>query len=237
MKPRLWPVATAALAGIALLCGLGVWQLQRLAWKEELIAVAERRLAAEPVSLTEALKRRAAGEDIEYLRVFARGRYLHDSARLVIATLDDGPAWSVATPFQADDGALILVDRGLVPDRLRDRLAEIAPADEFSAAGILRSHAGGRGFFNPDNDPFANVWYWWDVPAMLSGLPSGNRAVPVVLHLAPDGGSKPYPRPQPFAAGLRNNHLQYALTWFALAAVLAVIAALFVRSRPTNSGA
>ncbi len=87
-----------------------------------------------------------------------------------------------------------------------------------------------RGPLTPDNDPEANIWYWWDVPAMLAFAHIGTdaRAAPFVLHLVPDD-VKGLPRPVAVDASLTNNHLQYALTWFALAFLLIVMSGLPIR--------
>src|SRR4029079_6200113 len=115
-KRLLWP-GVATLAGIAMLIALGNWQMRRLAWKEGLIAAIAERAHAEPVSLADAEHR---GEDIEYLRVKARGKLLNDK-ELHFYALDekDGVGWHVVTPLQLTDGAVVFVNRGFVPDALK----------------------------------------------------------------------------------------------------------------------
>ena len=101
--------------------------------------------------------------------------------------------------------------------------------------GILRRHVGSRGPFTPDNDPEANIWYWWDIPAMLASAHVGDDAgvAPFALHLLPDD-DKAVPRPVAIDSGLTNNHLQYALTWFALALILIVMSGLLIRQTMRN---
>ncbi len=103
-------------AGLALLIGLGVWQLQRLEWKEGLIAKIEARVHAPPVTLKEAVARARAGEDISYLRVKTEGRFDHGKERYVYAVTDEGVGWHVITPLATPDGEVVLIDRGIVPD-------------------------------------------------------------------------------------------------------------------------
>ena len=156
-----------------------------------------------------------------------KGRYRPDASKLLIAVFNGSPGWEVVTPLLSGD-YLILVDRGLVPDAMR---GQIPSGGEVEVTGVLRSHNGPRGFFSPDNNVAANQWYWWDVPAMLAAtpVPPGVRAVPLVLHLTPTAGDFSFPRPQAVTAGLINNHLHYAITWFALALALLVIATLYLR--------
>jgi surfeit locus 1 family protein len=237
----IWPVVVTAAIGIAVLCLLGAWQLQRMSWKQALLAEIAVRGRSESIGLTEVLKRRSAGEGVEFLKLSVKGHYLHETEKLVMSVFDGNPAWDVVTPLVTAEQQLILVDRGLVPDDLRDpaKRAKTNPAGDVEVAGVIRDHSTARGFFSPDNDVKANQWFWWDVPAMLAAtqLPPGVTAVPFVLHVSPVAGGKSFPRPQPAAAGLHDNHLQYAMTWFALALVLLAIAGLYVRGQMKKTGA
>ncbi|MBI3673601.1 MAG: SURF1 family protein [Rhizobiales bacterium] len=139
---RHWRTLLASLVGVALLLGLGVWQIERLRWKEALIArMAERQVAAPvPLSL-------ATGDDIDFLRVTVRGHYLGTGDKLLLGSFDGSPAWEVVSPFVTAEGTLILVDRGVVPDDRRAGIA--APAGENEVTGVALSHGSGRGFFTP----------------------------------------------------------------------------------------
>jgi surfeit locus 1 family protein len=228
----------AAIIGILILLGLGVWQLQRLSWKEGLLAAIAERLAAPPVSLAEALAAGDAGRDVEFLKVAARGRFLHASEKLMFASFEGKPGFSVITPFVSDDGIAVLVDRGMVPESLRDTKtrAEGNPQGPVEITGIVRRERL-RNPFSPDNDAEGNLWFWWDVPAMLgaSDLPSEVRVAPFTVQALPGAGDAGLPRPERPEAPYRNNHLGYAITWFSLAVVLAVIAFLFVRGQIRKS--
>ena len=107
-------------ASLALLIGLGVWQLQRLEWKQGLIAQIEARAHAEPVTLKEAVTRARAGEDVGYLRVRVEGRFDNGKERYLYAVSDGTPGWHVITPLETPEGEVVLVDRGFVPDAFKE---------------------------------------------------------------------------------------------------------------------
>ena len=241
VKHRLWPVLLATALNLALLLGLGFWQLQRLQWKDALLAEIAARAAQPPLTLAEAVQRRAAGDDVDYMRATASGTFQRADEKLMMSGLEGNPAWEVITPLITADGHLLLVDRGVVPDTRKNPAARADgnPLGEVEIAGLLRSHATKPGFFTPANDPKANQWFWWDVPALLAATPTppGVAELPFVLQITPQPGDKGYPRPQAAAIGIANNHLQYAITWFALAGVLVVIAGLHIRGQMSKPGA
>jgi len=230
-KPRAWPVVLAAGVGVAILLALGVWQLDRLAWKQDLLAQLAANISAEPVDLARAEAVAASGGTNEFLKVAVRGRFNHDAEMRMISVHDGGPGWEIITPLITEDGRAVLVNRGVVPDREKDAIDR--PADTVEVTGYVRNYSGRQGFFAPENDPASGVWYWWDVPAMLANarLPAGTKAVDLVLQQAPEAEARSFPRPSPPQAKLRNNHLSYAVTWFSLAAVLVVIAGLYLRGQ------
>lgn len=236
-KPRLWPVIAATLLGAGILCGLGAWQVNRLAWKQDLLAQLAANQSAEPVDLATAEARRSAGGNIAFLKVAVRGKFRHDAAVRMISVYDGGPGWNIITPLVTGDGRAVLIDRGLAPDAVKDRIDR--PSGEVEVTGIVRFHVGRRGSFDPDNDVAANRWYWWDIPAMISAakLPAGTTAADFILQALPDGEAKGFPEPQRPQANLKNNHLSYAITWFALALVLLVISGLYVRGLMTKTTA
>jgi surfeit locus 1 family protein len=232
MTGKVWQILIATLLAVILLVGLGVWQLHRLQWKEALIAERDSRLAAAPVSLDQALKEFEGGHSVEFLKVEATGTFQND-AELFYLTTDGGvPGFEVVTPLTSKDGIVILADRGFVPEPLKDpaKRPESQPQGEVTVTGVLRRHVGSRGPFTPDNDTEGNVWYWWDIPAMLSFAHVGpdTRVAPFALHVMP-GEAKGLPRPVAVDANLVNNHLQYAITWFALAGLMIVMSGLLIR--------
>jgi surfeit locus 1 family protein len=227
-RRRTGSASVAALCGIVILVGLGAWQLYRLQWKEALIAEMEARLYAPPVSLEDAI----AHPD-EFLHVKAAGTFEHAGELFLLDSQGGRPGWRVVTPFKSDDGIFVLVDRGFVPDEQRapEKRPGSQPQGSVEVSGYLSRHPGGRGLFTPDNNAAANNWYWWDIPAMLGfgKVDPGSRVAPFILHVLPGKDAGVLPRPIPPLPGLSNNHLQYALTWFGLAIVLAAVTFLYVR--------
>ena len=229
--PRAWPVVLATGVGVAILLALGAWQLDRLAWKQDLLTQLAANMAAEPVDLARAEAVAASGGTSEFLKVKVQGTFNHDAEMRMIAVHDGGPGWEIVTPLITADGRAVLVNRGVVPDREKDVIDR--PAGPVEVTGYVRNYSGRQGIFAPDNDPQSGVWYWWDVPAMLANarLPAGTRAVELVLQQVPAEEARSFPRPSPPQARLRNNHLSYAITWFSLAVVLVVIAGLYLRGQ------
>lgn len=209
--------------GVAILTSLGVWQLQRLAWKEALIAERTDRLRRPVLPLPEALRQEKAGVDIDHLPVRLEGRFAPVTLRQ-FSTRGGPAAWELVSPFTATGGEIVLVARGLEADG--EKTLPPPPDGLLVIEGIVRHH-GGRSAFTPDNAPDKNQWYWWDVPAMsrAAGLPEGVDAVLAVDQLSP---APPGLAPLTPMLNLSNRHLGYALTWFGLAATLIAVTAAYV---------
>ena len=230
---RIWPIVMWSAIGIAILCGLGIWQIFRLGEKQVLLADIAARADAPPISLAEALKRQEQGSDIEFTVVKTRGVFDHTHELHKLSTYEGAPGWEIITPLKSDEGVSALVDRGVVPDPLRDaaKRSETAMPIEFTA--VVRAHDGGQGYFDPENQDDKNLWYWWDVPEMLAAanIPADVKVAPFVLQVLPGGAANTFPKPLPPEVNLRNDHMQYIITWFSLALILAVIAAIFIRNQ------
>lgn len=226
--PRVWPVLLASAIGLAILLGLGVWQVQRLAWKEALLAQLAARAAAAPVDLATVEAMAARGEDPEFTRVSFRAAFKNDAWKKMLATYDGGQGWTIIAPAVTADGRAVMVDRGRLPGQRLENFEK--PEGELELSGVIRTYTRGQAFFDPENDPEGNLWYWWDVPAMLStsGLPDGTKPFPFVVQLLPGTTAGEFPRPEETKANLANNHLGYAITWFGLAATLLAVAGLYV---------
>ena len=213
---------TLGLLGVALLIALGVWQIERRAWKLALIDRVEQRMHAAPVAPPppSAWPAVTAASD-EYRRVTLRGSFRNADETLVQAVTADGPGFWVLTPLRAVDGTTVLVNRGFVPPDRRDTATrrDGEPQGPISVTGLLRVSEPKGGFLR-SNDPAAGRWYSRDVAAIA--------AVHGLSNVAPffvDADATPNPGGYP-AGGLTivrfpNNHLIYALTWFALALMLA----------------
>lgn len=236
----LWP-AVMTIAGAAILIALGDWQIRRLAWKEGLIAAIAERTHAEPAPLSSAAERAAKGSDVEYLRVKARGQLLNDK-ELYLYAFDErfGPGYHVVTPLRLADGSAVLVNRGYVPLDLKDPSRRRAgqPTVEVDIVGLVRRPET-PGPFAPDNDVAKNIWYWRDLDAMAAAAlgPEARRAYPFLIDAEADaklpGG---WPKGGVTRLELPNRHLEYALTWYGLAAALIGVFAAFAISRWRQPG-
>jgi surfeit locus 1 family protein len=223
-----------ALLAFAALIALGIWQIERKAWKEGLIASLTQRLAAPPQALPQA--KDWAGLDRaadEYRRVKFTATLDHTREALVFAAASafrpdvTSPGYWVFTPARLGDGSIVVVNRGFVPDARRDpnsrSQGQIAAPIEIT--GALR-WPDERHWFTPADDPAHNLWFTRD-PA---GIAAGKGLDPNTVALAPfyveqEAPTPPGGLPQPgkLVIALPDNHLQYALTWFGLAAVLAAV--------------
>ena len=211
---------------------LGVWQLQRRVWKLELIERVAQRVHApsQPAPGPGRWDRINAADD-EYRRVRISGRWLHDKTVRVQALSELGAGFWVLTPLRGDDGTLVLVNRGFVPPGQ----ALLPAADEagvVTVTGLLRLSEPGGGFLRR-NDPAAGRWTSRDVQAIAASqrLPGPVAPYFIDAEAAPDvAAATAWPRPGLTVISFRNDHLVYALTWFALAAMVAVAAWMLLRS-------
>jgi len=209
-----------ALSCIAGLTGLGIWQVQRLGWKQALIERVETRIRAAPLPAPGPARWADIAGD-EYTRVSLSGGFLNDRETLVQAVTERGGGFWVVTPLVSDAGFTVLVNRGFVPPEKRDpgTRAEALPAGVVSVTGLLRLSEPGGGFLR-DNAPAQDRWYSRDV-AVIAKARGLSEPAPYFV----DADATPNPGGFP-VGGLTvlrfaNNHLVYALTWFALALMLA----------------
>jgi surfeit locus 1 family protein len=229
-RAALWPTVFAVPA-ILVLLGLGTWQVERLFWKEQLIAARAAAVAAPAVDLPASLEE---ARRLEFHRVRATGEFLNDKELYVGATAESGtPGFHVVTPLRLADGRFLLVNRGFVSSDLKDpgkRAAGALPG-EVTVEGLLRIPPAGKpAWFIPDNSPARNYWFYVDPAAMAAadGLPS---VLPFYVDAGPEPNPGGWPKGGVTRLQLPNDHLQYAITWYALAAALAVVYVLFIRKR------
>lgn len=257
---RQWRLLLVASVAFAVLIGLGSWQVYRLQWKQNLIALLEHAVTAKPVSIEDAEAGEEHGYNIDWLRAHATGYYRHDLERHVYGIRKGKAGWRVLTPLVKWGEYVLLVDRGFVPDEKKDpasRPDSLTPPDfrknprdvasgevpePISLTGMIRIHAAKKPLFAPENQPGKNKWYWHDLTAIYHSLPDtlGHAAedrparyIPFVLQLQPGGepGHRGVPAIDPVDLKLPNNHLGYAITWFGLAIVLVFVTIAFARSR------
>lgn len=219
MTFRPYPGMTIACAVLfVLLCGLGVWQLQRLQWKLALIAQVQTHMTSTPVSLDHILAMDT--DQAQYRRVRVRGRFdfAHES---YVFTTDDGQAvYHVLTPLRTEDGRVLIVDRGEVPKEKLDPRSRAAANREgiVQVTGVWRV-PDKPGFFTPAPDPVHHIWYARDIAA-ISAADHLQLAAPVVVEADATPNPGGWPKGGRTVVTFRNQHLSYAITWFGLAAGL-----------------
>jgi len=228
---------TVVLAALVVLLGLGTWQLQRKAWKEALIVTLDRRLNDAPVALPPPYEwARMTPENSEFTRVRLRVEFPIGGDALVYtsgsAIRDDvkGAGYFVFSPARLPNGQQVVVNRGFVPTRSYPVAAGTA-----DIVGALRWPEAGSAFVS-DHDAAGEVWMVRDPAAMAQRKGWGAVAPFYVEQEAPvpPGG---LPHPAPLKVHLRNDHLQYAVTWYGLAVVLVVMFAIWaVRRRREETG-
>lgn len=229
-----------ALAGaaFAVLVGLGTWQMERLAWKEALLARVEARIHAAPQPVPPpadwpALTREAD----EYRRITVTGTFDHAKEALVYTVRGDGRRTDEGTGLPGGDaagradGPPILVNRGFVPADRRDPAtrAEGQVSGAVKVVGLLRFPEEAS-FFVPANDPARGSFYRME-PAEIAAAHGVAGAAPFVI----DADATPVPGGLPLGGGTRiafpNRHLEYALTWYGLAGALVGVGIAVVLSR------
>jgi surfeit locus 1 family protein len=214
----------ASLIALAILISLGVWQVERKTWKEGLIARIVSQSRAAPVAPPSAEAWDAATGEFRHVRL--SGHFLNDKETLVHGLAPGetpGRAlqgYYVITPLVRDTGGTVLINRGFVPTELkrqddrRDGLIE----GETTVTGILRASEP-RGMFVPEPDPVRGEWFNRDVPGIAAARHLSDVA-PYLVEEDAVPGQTSWPRGGQLRVDLPNNHLQYAFTWFSLAACL-----------------
>lgn len=214
-----------------LFMALGVWQVQRLAWKTALIAQVEARVHAAPVDAPGPDAWAAVtGADDQYRRVRVAGRFLHDRETLVQAVTDLGPGDWVLTPLVDGRGFTVLVNRGFAPDAsdAGPRPAWTRPEGEQVVTGLLRITEPKGGFLRA-NDPARDRWRSRDVAAIAAARGLTGSVAPYFIDAEAGPSDADWPRAGLTVVRFANSHLVYALTWFILALMAGFGAVRFAR--------
>ena len=227
-----------ALVAFLTFVGLGTWQLQRKVWKEALIDTLEQRLSAAPVELPrrERWSSLRAADD-EFRRVKFAATFMPGAEALVYAGSSalrsdvSGPGYWVLAPARLAAGGVVIVNRGFVPEGRQNPTTRAAGEIDGAAdlVGALRWPEP-RGTFSPADDPGRNLWFVRD-PVAIAAAKGWGEVAPFVVELEapqPPGG---FPRAGALKVSLRNEHLQYAITWYSLAVVAAVMFAFWLAAR------
>ncbi|WP_349437626.1 SURF1 family protein [Pararhizobium sp. A13] len=223
------------LIALAILLSLGTWQMQRLHWKEGLLAAITERRAAPPVDLAAIEAMTKAGEDIDYRTVRVSGTYLNNKERHFFATYEGRTGYYVYTPLELADGRVLLVNRGFVSfERKEPEMRKQGQlTGEQTVTGLARVKLTEKpSWVVPDNDIAKNIFYWKDLDVMASsaGLdPARTVQFFVDADATPNPGGMPIGGVTQF--DLPNNHLQYAVTWYGLAAALVAVTGVFILRR------
>lgn len=223
---------------LATLLSLGTWQVQRLYWKESLLAQIDSRRNADPVDLVAAEQVMATGEDAEYLHVRVSGTFDHSRERHFFATFEGQSGFYVYTPLALADGRDLWVNRGFVPYDLKEAAKRAAGqvSGTVTLTGYVRNRLDAKpSSLLPDNEPAKNIFYWkdWQVMTASAGLAPVDVLpffVDADATVTNPGG---YPKGGVTQFELPNNHLQYAVTWYGLAAALIAVAGLMLFRRKT----
>ena len=196
------------LGGAAILISLGVWQVQRLAWKNAVLDEIETRISAPPVPLPAVPD--ANGD--RYLPVAITGRTTGDELHLLVSLKGTGPGYRIVSAFETSDRRRIMLDEGYIRTTEKDTAR---PVSDLTITGNLHWPVEVDGF-TPDPQLDDNIWFARDVPAMAAAL--GAEQTLVIARSVSPPDARPTPLPVD-SAGIPNDHLEYAITWFSLALV------------------
>lgn len=227
--------ALFTLVGVIVLAALGTWQLERKAWKEKLLATLAARLQQAPSALPAKSEWPGLTANSEFQRVRFPAAFVSGQEAFVYALGPAGPGGSAGPGYlvfsqaRLANGDFIVVNRGFVPEGGQPKAADSGGNGQVDVTGILRWPEP-VGLFTPADNPVRNVWFRRDHLAIAAAKGWGQTA-PFYVDLespAPPGG---LPRPTLPSLNIPNNHLQYALTWFALAGALAGVFGVFAWGR------
>lgn len=194
------------LIGTAILMSLGFWQVQRMQWKEGILADITARISAAPV----ALPATPDPKGDRYLPVTVNGRFTGQTLRVLVSRKEIGAGVRIIEAFQTDDGRRVLVDRGFLPDADKNRALSVSNA---TVTGNLHWPQE-TDSFTPPPDLKTGLWYARDVAAMSRALDTE----PTFLVAREPTGDGIEAMPVD-TSGIPNDHWGYAVQWFSMAAV------------------
>ena len=234
-----WGTIAAIFIALIILLSLGTWQMVRLQWKEALLAEIDTRSTAAPIALPDVEAREKSGADIDYVRMSATGHFEYTHEQYFFATDDGEVGYHVYTPLVLADGRTLFVNRGFVPEALKDP-AKRQPGQvtgEVTINGLARAKLTEKpSWAVPDNEPYKQLYFWKDLDEMAAqaAVPSG-KLVPFFLDADATPNPGGWPKGGVTQIDLPNNHLSYAVTWYGLAVVLVVVSVLAFRRKRGDS--
>lgn len=204
------------LAGIAVLIWLGMWQVQRLGWKQDVLAQIDARIAADPVAVPAS----PDPERDQYLSVQATGQLQTDMLRVLVSQKQVGAGYRLISALQMAERA-VLVDRGFI--KVDGTAPDAAPGDITITGNLL--WPDDRNSSTPENDVTGNIWFARDIDQMAKQLGSDPLLI-IARNTSPvDAGVTPLPVD---SGAIPNDHLSYAITWFSLAFIWAMMTLYFL---------
>jgi surfeit locus 1 family protein len=228
LKEACWPTLITIL-GVAMLLGLGTWQMQRLLWKEALLEELANKFIR-PVQDIQTLLNQPMYQimEAEYQRIKVTGTYLHNQEMKWMAKSQDGkPGIHLITPFALTSGSIVLIDRGWVPLQYASEVSH--PEELQTVIGFLRNPPKPQ-WFTPENHLAKDEFYTIN-PAEIARHKNLPTLLPFFLVEEANPQITNFPKPVGLALNLQNHHLQYAITWYTLALILAVFYILYIRKK------
>lgn len=239
----------ATLCGLAVLIGLGTWQLQRKAWKDALIGQLREQTGRVPAAYSSWLRRKKpAGRQSDenpiatdlFAPVVIRGEFRHADEVFIFTSRRGRPGYLVLTPFEWRNAKTVWINRGFVPEALREpdeRRSSLLQGD-VEVQGIIRATES-AGWFSPGPDRDKRIWYTIDLAAITESVKIDvDKTHFVEADRTPNPGGWPQGRDaKEFIRAIPNKHFEYALTWFGLAAGLCIVYGFLVRSEFRKSAA
>lgn len=209
---------------LGILVSLGSWQLQRLEWKQSLIATIDAKIAAAPIGLDDVLAEMDKGKEVEYQPVEVTGEYLGGAPQKLFGTWDGRPGSFSFVPFRTTNDAVIYINRGFIPQgAAADDIAAV-PAGVTTVTGLLRMKevpAPPASWFQPVGKSPDGLWFIRDPQAMASDA-KVDDALDVYVD-AFENVDQRWPKGGTTRTDFRNKHREYALTWFGLAGALVAV--------------
>ena len=213
---RIWFIVFIGFAGTACLLYLGKWQIDRLYWKLDVLKKIDQKIAAAPVPLPA-----EPSESIhKYLSVEISGQFLQESIRVLASKKRYGAGYRIIHVFRTN-GRRLLVDLGFVG---LETEYDVDLINDISLVGNLH-WPDEVDNFTPEPDLENNIWFARNVERVASAL----KTEPILLILKDSTLKDQNIKPMPIdTTHIPNDHLQYAITWFSLAIIWALMSCLFI---------
>ncbi len=205
--------------GIVILVSLGVWQVHRLGWKDEILSGMAERMNGPSLHLT----RDVEEKNDEYSKFFVEGKFLSKEVHILTSEKFVGPGFRVIMPFLTKSGLLILVDRGFILEKFKDINKE--SESNFVEGNLLWPDE--IDYFTPRPNIEKNIWFARD----LEGISKYLKTEPILLVAIAENKPNDFIEPKPISIDIPNNHFQYAVTWFSLSIIWFFMTIYFFCSR------